>query len=819
MMNNSKSTKDEFIKYKRCFVEEYLNEYNQIIEYLGLDNESINKKVVRIFFIKVTYLYFFNVEGIEICNKENRIIKREKKYLDKVFENIESSNKNFFQDYLKDVLSSDFFSETNKLLNVKWDEIGININNDIFFNNNKKSKNYRGKGLIYILNKYRFNIEDNINYEEITPEILGDIYLHIFTEEYRNKNGLIYTSKELVKCMCKYALIHYIEENSDMSIDEISIFINAENILEIDDTICNKIKNRVYVFEKLLEEIRVIDPSSGCGAFIIGMIYEIVEINVKLKNIIGNELSSNELYLLKTNIISNNIYAVDIDAFSNAISLLRMYIYTIQDYCKISEVKLLNIFKHNVIHGSTLDIRKSSINKKYVKLEINGVDLIDEFDIAIGNPPYISYNKILFEKIRRSEFGNKYYYNKMNLYFYFFHKCIEIIREKGLVVFVTPNSYMYNSSAKKLRADIYDKINIKALIKFDKLAKIFEGGKRGIKEETVVSVLQKKTDLYICEFSNSNELNYQTLQNVFDNQSITPGKKSNLINSKIIYNNYVEVNGCLKWIMDETHYEILQKIYKNEDRINLGTICEVVRGIDQDSNIDGKVVINEKQKNKINLNCVDTIKLFGKGEFISNYYIKRKDILFINETTYCNYGKKYDAKIFDRKYKIVNRKDYNKTNKFALDEEKMIWPSSVIVTYIKKEYLEELKKEQRIEEEVAIKFILSILNSKLILFWLFYNSKISEGKLVLENRHVENIPILDLKSVKRRELNQINKEVDSIISILNDNKLCMFDIDIQRNIDKIDSILYKAYKITEEEKQKIDSLLEVIYNENKATIT
>ena len=699
-------------------------------------------------------------------------------------------------------------------MNIKWNEIDINIHNHIFFNSNKIYKNYGGEGLISILNKYNFNIKDNINYEQITPEILGDIYLHIFTEEYRNKNGLIYTSKELVKCMCKYALIHYIEENSDMSIDEISVFINTENISEVDATICNKIRNRASILEELLEEIRIIDPSSGCGAFIIGIMHEIVEMSLKIKKIIGEELSSSKLYSLKTNIISENIYAVDIDEFSNVISLLRMWIYTIQDYYEINEVKLLNMLNNNVIHGSTLDIKKLSNNKKHVTLEINELNLMGGFDIAIGNPPYIKYNKELFEKIRKSEFGNKYYHKNMNLYFYFFHKCIEIVREKGFVVFITPDSYMYNLSAKKLREHIYSKTSIKSLIKFDKLTKLFEGGKRGIKEKTLVTVLQKKSNLYMCQFSYSNEINYNFLQIAFDKQSIAQVKNSSLINSKSIYNNFIEVDGCFKWILDESHDEILQKIYKNKAKIKLGTICKISRGINQNSTPDGKVVITEDQRSNIensnNCNCIDIIKPFGKGEFIDKYCIKRKERLFINETEYDNFDKKYNTNIFERKYKIVNRKDDNKTNKFALDEEQLIWPSSVIVTHIKEDYLDTLKREYNIEEEVAIKFILAVLNSKLILFWLFYNSKISEGNLALENRHIENIPILDLKYVSITKINRIKKEIDSIINTINDKQLCMFDIDIQSNMDKIDSILYEAYKITEEEKNKINSFLKMV---------
>lgn len=789
-MNNKKSTKEEFIKYKRDFIQDYLNEYNQILKYIQLNNQSLNKKVVNIFLIKVAYLYFLNIEGIEISG--NKIIKREERYLDTVFKNIEYSSKNFFEDYLKKVLSSDFFCEINKLLNIEWNKIDINIHNDIFFNNNEKDENYGGKGLISILNRYNFSSKDNINYEQITPEILGDIYLHIFTEEYRSERGLIYTSKELVKCMCKHALIYYIEENSDMSIHEISVFINAENISEIDEVICNRITNRASIFVELLEKIKIIDPSSGCGAFIIGIMNEIIEIRLKISKIIGEDILLRELYLVKINIISNNIYAVDIDEFANVISLLRMWIYIIQDHYEISESKSLNMLNSNVIHGSTL--------------ELNRVILMEEFDIAIGNPPYIKYNKKIFEPIRESDFGNKYYQKGMNLYFYFFHKCMEIIKEKGFVVFITPNSYIYNSSAEKLRNHIYSEMSIKAWIKFDKLTKIFEGGKRGIKEEAIVSILQKNSNLYICELTNSSEMTYNFLQSAFNKQSVMQGKQSAVINSKIIYKNFIEADSCFKWILDESHDEILKKIYRN--KVKLGEICEIHRGIDQDSNIiDGKVILSIEDKNNIKCGCTDIIKPFGKGEFINKYSIKTHKSLYINETEYKYCSKKYDMNKFEKKYKILNRKDYNKINKFALDEEQIIWPSSIIVTYIKEEYKYTLEKYHNIDEEVAIKFILGILNSKLILFWLFYNSKISERKLMLENRHVENIPILDLKSINKIKLNQVKKEVDSIISTINEKQCCIFDIDIQSNIDKIDSILYKEYEITDEEKKKIDYFL------------
>ena len=186
------------------------------------------------------------------------------------------------------------------------------------------------KGLISILNRYNFTIEENSPEEQqvaLDPELLGKVFENLLgaynpetKETARNQSGSFYTPREIVNYMVDESLIAYLGDNETVR----SIF-STNFIL---DTNRN---NEYQSIVKKLKAIKVIDPACGSGAFPMGLLNRMVDIIEKL--------SPNEnIYDLKLNIIENCIYGSDIQSIATQISKLRFFISLICD-CKKDATK------------------------------------------------------------------------------------------------------------------------------------------------------------------------------------------------------------------------------------------------------------------------------------------------------------------------------------------------------------------------------------------------------------------------------------------------------------------------------------------------
>jgi len=90
---------------------------------------------------------------------------------------------------------------------------------------------------------------------------------------------------------------------------------------------------------------------------------------------------------------------------------------------------------------------------------------------VIGNPPYVgeSGHKELFRPIANTDFGKKYYQGKMDLYYFFFNKGLDLLKEGGYCGLITTNYYLNAAGAKILRKDFKERANIQKLVNFNEL--------------------------------------------------------------------------------------------------------------------------------------------------------------------------------------------------------------------------------------------------------------------------------------------------------------------------------------------------------------
>lgn len=179
------------------------------------------------------------------------------------------------------------------------------------------------KGLISILSRYNFTIEENSPEEQqvaLDPELLGKVFENLLgaynpetKETARNQSGSFYTPREIVNYMVDESLISYLGDN-----DFVRSLFNHDFSFD---------KSMVDVYQKIadkLKAVKVLDPACGSGAFPMGLLNRMIDI---LERISPEE----HVYDLKLSIIENCLYGSDIQSIAAQITKLRFFISLICD--------------------------------------------------------------------------------------------------------------------------------------------------------------------------------------------------------------------------------------------------------------------------------------------------------------------------------------------------------------------------------------------------------------------------------------------------------------------------------------------------------
>lgn len=175
--------------------------------------------------------------------------------------------------------------------------------------------------------------------------------------------------------------------------------------------------------KKVDKNSRFLDPSCGGGYFLTEMYKQIKAMDIE---------GVDDRYILE-----NMIYGTDIDDFAIFLAKTGMIFAS-----NIGDAKL-NIFN--------IDYLTDSFH-------------MGKFDIIAGNPPYVghknssaSYKKALYEKYP------DVFYDKSDISYCFFKKSAEILKEDGIVTFITSRYFMEAMYADKLRIFLKENFQILSL--------------------------------------------------------------------------------------------------------------------------------------------------------------------------------------------------------------------------------------------------------------------------------------------------------------------------------------------------------------------
>ncbi|MEM4168449.1 MAG: DNA methyltransferase, partial [Candidatus Caldarchaeum sp.] len=172
-----------------------------------------------------------------------------------------------------------------------------------------------------LLYRYNFTITESTPLEievAVDPEMLGKVFEELVTG--RHESGSYYTPRPVVAFMCREALKGYLQSTTGEDTEALTRFVDQRDASALKDP------------EKTLDalrRVRVCDPACGSGAYLLGMLHELLELRSALFE--QKHLDPRTLYDRKLEIIQRNLYGVDIDPFAVEIARLRLWLSLVVD--------------------------------------------------------------------------------------------------------------------------------------------------------------------------------------------------------------------------------------------------------------------------------------------------------------------------------------------------------------------------------------------------------------------------------------------------------------------------------------------------------
>lgn len=409
---------------------------------------------------------------------------------------------------------------------------------------------------------------------------------------------------------------------------------------------------------------------------------------------------------------------------------------------------------------------------------------IEKFDVVIGNPPYIKEytNKAAFDGIR----GKKYYQGKMDIWYYFACHLFDYLSEEGNLTFIATNNWVTNSGASKLRDKITNDCQIIQLIDFGN-TKVFSSADI----QTMILLAENKSDKSKYEFDfRSIESNDVSLKDSINMLAGLPSQKYTITSptfERALYDSK-------KFVFNTSANEVLLSKIKEKQNFELDARKEVAQGIVPPQDFlnkknksilgedfkEGQGIFNLTTEELNSLNLTDgeksLVKPFYTTSELKRYCGTKKNKLWViytdskfkNESEISPYPNLKNH--LDQFRKIITSDNWPYGLHRARDEkffqgEKIIslrkcsdrptFTFTDFETYVSQTYF--VIKTGRISQ----KYLTSLLNSKLIEFWLRY-----KGKMQGFNFQVDKEPLLEIPIYKPENTGAFEILVDYIIAVL-----------------------------------------------------
>nr|MDO8112028.1 N-6 DNA methylase [Candidatus Sigynarchaeota archaeon] len=253
-------------------------------------------------------------------------------------------------------------------------------------------------------------------------------------ENYKKKSGSYYTPKAWAWFVCHYSIQAWLEQDAGHSQNDVT-------------------------------KIAILDPAMGSGDFLDAMADVLID---TCSNQDGapplddpSDRNLRRQMILVDTVYKHNLHGIDMNDLAVHITRVRFF---------------LKVLKHCVYSGNVHDMaNRFSIN--LTKADFLTTRMPDaKYDIVIGNPPYlmeVRSNQDIFRYYSKQAETSKHYEPKMDLFYFFMFKDVEILNDHGVLAIVVQEYWLDRFHAKNLRTFIFQSMNVLEIVLF-KRHKVFQ---------------------------------------------------------------------------------------------------------------------------------------------------------------------------------------------------------------------------------------------------------------------------------------------------------------------------------------------------------
>ena len=748
------------------------------------------------------------------------------------------------------------------------DEVGKNIDLSEWYGDKKKKK-VSARGIIDILKRYNFTVEENTPFDQevsLDPELLGKVFENLLAAynpetqtTARKQTGSFYTPREIVQYMVDESLVAHLKRTAgeDLEPEYRKLIQYTDEEPQLTDEQKRQIMQSLY-------DCKVLDPACGSGAFPMGMLQQMVHIlnridpnneqwkEMMLNNAISEtsdayrtatdeeraeivadiERSFNESinrpdYARKLYLIENCIYGVDIQPIAIQISKLRFFISLVVDQKTNNnpvdnfgirplpnleakfvaantlvglEKRETNLFdsetirekekemkeaKHRIFGAKTVKTKRkykekveSLRNEITLMLKESGAigniearqlsewDMFDQnasspffdsewmfsikdgFDIIVGNPPYHQLSKDKSAPLAYRAYLKRRYNTsggRQNTFIYFTHLGIELTANNGVLSYIIPNTILTQEYYKDTRKLLLKETSLLKVVFYDKMP--FENAV--VENVTFIVSKHKQPDYEISYYiSDVHSVDYNCTK-----------QKSEFMTSPIFAFSFKSNNLNSKVALDS---------------IKLKDLCNINQAIA----LKGDKSLSVKRDNPsgkyyrlLDGRNINKYSVTWTGEYL-DYCLER--IHSCKTKT-----------IFEVPEKLLFRR-VSANLIFTYDNNQYYALNTIVVVTLKG------------EKYVSLKYLLALLNSKLLNF--YYVTEHKSTKKVFSEIQARSVGELPIKHVSQNIQQGFISLVDKILISKEENP----QADTSSLENEIDKKVYRLYGLTYDEVLIID---------------
>ncbi len=217
-----------------------------------------------------------------------------------------------------------------------------------------------------LLGRYRFTTRESTPDDQSVdpdPELLGRVFENLYQGDERHDSGTYYTPREIVQFMCRQVIDGYLRDTTGL--DQVTLDRIRQQVTEPDESKDSLSTDKEEGLVNALDRVRICDPAVGSGAFLRGMMQEVVQLRRGIehskRHYIEPEEEDGLVTAWKRRAITWSLYGVDINPEAVEICQLRLWLSLVLDLKDPRKVDPLPNLDFRIVAGDSLVDRVADI--------------------------------------------------------------------------------------------------------------------------------------------------------------------------------------------------------------------------------------------------------------------------------------------------------------------------------------------------------------------------------------------------------------------------------------------------------------------------